>query len=258
MAFAIKCWSKSSYLILLLLTFANMKTAVITGATKGIGKAIAEMFLRKGFSLAICARTQSDLDFLEKQWQREFPLQKVLTRAVDMGDKDAVKSFGAAVLEHFPEGSDVLVNNAGLFFPGNLADEPEGRLEELMQVHVFGAYYLSRVFLPKMKEKKAGHIFNICSVASLHAYPNGGAYGIAKYALMGFTDNLRQELMGDNIKVTAVTPGAVWTDSWKNSGFAEERLMDVADVAKMIEATYDLSGRANVDNIVIRPQLGDL
>lgn len=240
------------------LIFASMKTAVITGATKGIGKAVAEKFLEKGFSIAFCARTKATVDSLKESWQAEYPTQKILALSVDMRNVEEVKSFATQARQAFPAGIDVLVNNAGLFFPGNLADEPEGQLEELMQLHVFSAYHLTRSLLPEMKKNKRGHIFNLCSVASLHAYPNGGSYGITKYALMGFSENLRFELTGKNIKVTAVTPGAVWTDSWKGAGVSENRIMQASDIAKMIWAAYNLSDQANVDNIIIRPQAGDL
>ena len=223
-----------------------------------MGKAVAEMFLSKGFSVAVCARTEKDLHQLKKAWQTQYPSQIVLALPVDMRDTQSVKDFGEQIKQQFPQGINVLVNNAGLFFPGRLADEPEGRLEELMHLHVFSAYHLTRSLLPLMIANRNGHIFNMCSVASLHAYPNGGAYSITKYALMGFSENLRHELMNQHIKVTAITPGAVWTNSWKESGVAEERIMDVDDIAKMVWAAYDLSDRANVDNIIIRPQLGDV
>jgi short-subunit dehydrogenase len=161
------------------------------------------------------------------------------------------------VLNNFPR-IDILVNNAGLFFPGALATEPDDQLENLMQTNVYSAYHLTRAFLPTMKQQKSGHIFNMCSVASLRAYPNGGAYSITKYALLGFSENLRYELMGDGIKVTAISPGAVWTNSWSGSGVAPERIMKAADVAEILWTTYNLSAQATVEHIVLRPQLGDL
>jgi short-subunit dehydrogenase len=109
-----------------------------------------------------------------------------------------------------------------------------------------------------MKAAKAGHIFNLCSVASLAAYPGGGAYSISKFALLGFSKNLRNELKEHGIKVTAVIPGAAYTDSWKSSGISEERFMQAADIAKMVYAASQLSPQAAVEEIVMRPQLGDL
>jgi short-subunit dehydrogenase len=109
-----------------------------------------------------------------------------------------------------------------------------------------------------MMAEKSGHIFTICSIASLAAYPNGGAYSISKFALLGLTKNLRRELMPHNIKVTAIIPGAVYTDSWKGSGVEVNRIMEVEDIASLIYHTSRLSPQATVEEIVIRPQLGDL
>lgn len=234
-----------------------MRHAIITGGTQGIGRAIAEKLLQEGFSVAICARTKTDLDTLNKEWSSKYAGQQVVTYCADMGNSDEVKAFGAYVLEHFPK-VDILVNNAGIFFPGNLADEEEGHLETLMSVNMFSAYHITRAILPAMKNKQSGHIFNICSVASLKAYPNGGSYGITKYALLGFSENLRYELMPDNIKVTALCPGATYTNSWKGAGLPEERFMRAEDVADMLWGAYVLSAGAVVETIVMRPLKGDL
>jgi short-subunit dehydrogenase len=234
-----------------------MPTAVITGATKGIGRAIAEKLLREGFDVAVCARSTNNLRDLHNDWQRDFPERKIFMQNVDVQDKIRVKDFARNVLNNFSR-IDILVNNAGLFFPGALATEPDDQLENLMHTNVYSAYHLTRAFLPTMKQQKSGHIFNMCSVASLRAYPNGGAYSITKYALLGFSENLRYELMGDGIKVTAISPGAVWTNSWSGSGVAPERIMKAADVAEILWTTYNLSAQATVEHIVLRPQLGDL
>ena len=153
---------------------------------------------------------------------------------------------------------DILVNNVGTYIPGNVSDEPDGALEEMLEVNLFSAYHTTRALLPRMKADKTGHIFTICSIASLAAYPGGGAYGISKYALLGFTKNLRHELKEHGIKVTAIIPGAVYTDPWKGSGVPEERIMEDRDIAKMIYACSQLSMQAVVEEIVVRPQLGDL
>jgi short-subunit dehydrogenase len=152
----------------------------------------------------------------------------------------------------------VLINNAGTFIQGNVTDESDGALEQMLNVNLYSAYYTTRAVVPRMKSQHSGHIFTICSIASLAAYPGGGAYSISKFALLGFTKNLRQELKEHGIKVTAVIPGAVYTDSWKGSGVAEERIMEAEDIAKTIFAASQLSPQAVVEEIVLRPQLGDL
>lgn len=234
-----------------------MPYAIVTGATQGIGKAIAEKFLGEGFSVSVCARSRNDLHRVEMEWKEKYPAAEIIACSADLSVKQDVLHFAKQTLERFPV-IDVLVNNAGLYFPGRLADEPEGHMETLMNVNFYSAYHLTRQVLPAMKQKKAGHIFNMCSVASLKAYPNGGAYSITKYAMLGFSDNLRHELMPDNIKVTAISPGATHSRSWEGSNIAEGRIMQATDVANMVWAAYNLSPAANVEHIVIRPQQGDL
>jgi short-subunit dehydrogenase len=109
-----------------------------------------------------------------------------------------------------------------------------------------------------MMARKRGHIFNICSIASLNAYPNGGSYSISKFALLGFSKNLREELKPHGIKVTAVCPGATMTDSWAGSNIDPKRIMEAEDVAKIIFTASQLSPMADVEDIIMRPQLGDL
>lgn len=233
-----------------------MPYAIVTGATQGIGKAIAEKFLSQGFSVAICARSTADLQDLAYQWKQQYPDAQVLALDVDMTQKEEVLAFADKVLAAFPT-IDVLVNNAGAYYPGKLADEPDGQLEQLMSLNMYSAYHLTRKVLPAIKQNGSGHIFNICSVAALKAYPNGGAYSITKYALLGFSDNLRLELTPDNIKVTSICPGATYSRSWGDS-VDPNRIMKPEDIADTIWSAYSLSPQANIDTIVIRPQQGDL
>ena len=232
---------------------------VITGASKGIGKSIAERFAedKQGHSLFLCARNNEMLQVTGKELQGRFPRTSVFTKACDMGDKDEVKKFASWITEQ-AERIDVIVNNAGPFIPGNVMDEDDGALEQMMAVHLFGAYHLTRMLLPGMIRQKSGHIFNICSIASLQAYPGGGSYSISKYALAGFSKNLRHEMKPYGIKVTTVYPGAAYTDSWQGAGIEPDRIMRADDIAKMIYTATQLSPQACVEDIIIRPQLGDV
>lgn len=232
---------------------------VITGASRGLGKAIAEKFAddKQGHTLLLCARNKETLELTGKELQGRFPRTTILTKAFDLSDKSQVQQFASWVLEKGQK-TDVLVNNAGVFIPGNVHDEEEGVLEKLIEVNLYSPYHLTRLLLPSMIKQKSGHIFNICSIASLQAYRNGGAYSISKFALAGFSKNLREEMKPNGIKVTAVYPGAAYTDSWKRSGIDPKRIMEAADIAKMIYAATQLSLQACVEDIIIRPQLGDL
>ncbi len=228
-----------------------MPNAIISGATHGIGKAIAEKFLQEGFSIAICARSEKDLAAAEAYWNEAYPAASIFTFAADLGNKKEAFAFGNFCLAQM-ETIDALVNNAGIFLPGSIAEEPDGQLEKMMDVNLFSAYHLTRQILPKMKAQQQGHIFNICSVASLMAYENGGAYSITKYALQGFSENLRLELMPHGVKVTALMPGATWSRSWEHSGLPESRLMQANDVADAVWMAFDLSKNTVVETIVLR------
>jgi short-subunit dehydrogenase len=153
---------------------------------------------------------------------------------------------------------EILINNAGVFTPGMIDEEADGALEMMINTNLYSAYHLTRAVLPQMKAVKKGYIFNICSIASLTAYANGGSYSISKFALYGMTKVLREELKKDNIKVTAVLPGATFTSSWEGVDLPEERFIKSEDVADLIWATYSLSDRTVVEDLLIRPQLGDL
>jgi short-subunit dehydrogenase len=168
-----------------------------------------------------------------------------------------VENFADFILHHTRH-IDILVNNAGIFLPGNILQEDEGNFQHIMDTNVKSVYTLCRRLVPLMKNDLKGHIFNICSVASLKAYPNGGSYSISKFALYGLTQNLRHELKEFNVKVTAVIPGATWTDSWSQSGIPRERFMEAEDIALMIYQATQLSAGAVVEEIVMRPQLGDI
>jgi short-subunit dehydrogenase len=231
--------------------------AVITGASRGIGKSTARIFALNGYDLYLCSKNEENLFQTIEEIKKDFPNISVNGKAFDLGNKQQAQLFGGWVNAN-ADAVDVLVNNAGNFIQGNVSDEPDDALEEMIQVNLFSAYHLTRTLLPKMKSAKSGHIFTLCSIASLAAYPNGGSYSISKFALLGFTKNLRRELQAYGIKVTAIIPGAAYTDSWKGSGVPEQRLMEANDIAKVIYDATLLSPQAVVEEIIIRPQLGDL
>ena len=232
---------------------------VITGASKGLGKAIAEAFANdgQGHSFFLCARNLAELEKTAKDLQDRFPQNKMYTKTCDVSDKTALQKFVQFINDHTAK-VDILVNNAGIYLPGSAYGEDDGMLEKLMEVNLYSAYHLTRMILPVMLKERSGHIFNICSIASLIAYPNGGAYSISKFALYGFSKNLREEMKPHGIKVTHVLPGAAYTDSWSGSGIDPKRIMEAADVAQMVYAAAQLSPQACVEEIILRPQLGDL
>ncbi|HSN09327.1 MAG TPA: SDR family NAD(P)-dependent oxidoreductase [Hanamia sp.] len=229
---------------------------VITGASKGMGKAMAEKFAAGKNNIFICSRNEQQLAETAAELIQKYnsPIQYF---AADLSKKDEVLKFANWLLGKNMD-IDILINNAGQFVQGSVYNEPEGNLEQMIDINLYCAYHLTRALMPQMIKNKSGHIFNICSIAALKAYDNGGSYSISKFALMGFSKNLREEMKPFNIKVTAVFPGAVFTSSWEGAGIKPERIMEVDDVANMIYATSLLSPQACVEDIVIRPLLGDL
>jgi short-subunit dehydrogenase len=237
-------------------TGVGAKAVLITGASRGIGKAIAEIFVANNHSLFLSSRNEVALYNTMEELLAKYPGTSIKAKAFDLSKKEQAKALGNWCLGFAVP--DVLVNNAGLFEPGSVHSEPDELLENQLATNLYSAYHLTRTVLPDMMKRKSGHIINICSVASLHAYHNGGAYSISKYALHGFSKNLREEMKPHGIKVTAIHPGAVMTDSWGDFDNSSGRIMEAADIARMVYAITQLSPSACVEDLVMRPQLGDL
>ncbi len=231
--------------------------AVITGASKGIGKAVSLYLADKSYDLAICARNKKDLMAFHDELKEKFPKINVFSMVADMSKKEDIANFTQMINNHFKT-LEVLVNNAGIYVPGEVHKEEEGVLEKLTEVNVYGPYRLTRALMPYFLKQQNGYIFNICSVASLLAYPNGGSYSITKFALHGFTKVLREELKDKGVKVCGIFPGATWSNSWAGVDLPKERLMEAEDIAKAIGLQLELSPSAVMEDIILRPQLGDL
>ncbi|HET7118651.1 MAG TPA: SDR family oxidoreductase [Hanamia sp.] len=229
---------------------------VISGASKGMGKAIAERFAAEKNNIFICSRNEKELAGTAQEINSKYE-NTVKYFPADLADKNDVLKFTDWILAQ-TDTIDILINNAGQFLPGSIYNEEEGTLEKMISINLFSAYYLTRALLPAMMKKKSGHIFNMSSIAALSAYKNGGSYSISKCAIMSFSKNLREEMKPFNIKVTTVYPGAVYTSSWSGSGVLPSRIMEVDDISNMIYAASLLSPQACVEDIIIRPLQGDL
>ena len=233
------------------------KTVVVTGCTKGIGLAVAKAFASAGYQVAGCARNMAELAALKQELHQINSMGIHTLLPCDVSDTPQLKQFIAQVNQVY-QSVQVLVNNAGVFLPGSLITEADGVLENLLQTNVTSAYHVTRGVLPGMLQNKSGHVFNICSIASLQAYDAGASYTISKFALLGFSKQLRHETKGTGVKVTALMLGATLTNSWAGADLPEERFIKSEDVAQTILGVCELSNHADVEEIVIRPQLGDI
>lgn len=232
------------------------KTAVITGGTKGIGRALAETFASHGFNIITCSRNMEELEILKQQMEEKYSVQ-VSVFKVDMSKKEEVTAFGKSITKE-SDHVNVLINNAGVFIPGQIHTEEDGVMEQMMHTNLYSAYYLSRSIVSGMKEKRNGHIFNICSTASFMPYVNGGSYCISKFAMLGFSKVLREEMKEFDVRVTSIMPGATMSASWEGVDLPEERFMKAEDVALAVYNAYQMSDRTVIEEIVMRPQLGDI
>ncbi|MDH5382064.1 MAG: SDR family oxidoreductase [Cyclobacteriaceae bacterium] len=234
----------------------DKRLIVISGGSKGIGKAIIESFAANGFDIATFSRNEKEINNLKKEVEKEYNVS-VFVKAIDITNREEVNKFAADVLKLYQHPT-VLVNNAGIFTPGQIQNEADGVLEDTMNVNLNGSYYLTRAFLPSMIKAKKGHVFTMCSIASITAYTNSGSYCISKFALLGFNKVLREEMKEHNIKVTSILPGATYTASWEGAGIPEDRFMSSKDIADTVWAAYNLGPQAVVEEIVLRPILGDI
>ncbi len=226
----------------------SSKLAVITGGSKGIGRSLVEKFCKEGYDVVTCARDAHNLNAMKMSLEK---LGGMITGGfVDMSNRPEVLSFANTIIE-MDRKVDVLINNVGLFIPGSIIDEPEGQLETQMETNLYSAYYLTRELLPIMQ---TGHIFNICSTASIAPYKNGSSYSITKYALLGFSHNLREEVKEQGIRVTAVLPGNTLTPSWGETDIPENKFIKSGDVADTIYSLVQLSNTTDVEQVLIQPQ----
>lgn len=232
------------------------KSILVTGGTKGIGRAIIERFANEGFDVITCARNEEELAALRASLEENHALIHVLAVKADLSKKEEVLAFAEKVKAFGVP--NVLVNNTGVFLPGAILDEPDGNFELMMNTNLYSAYYLTRALIDGMVTRKSGHIFSMGSIAGLTAYANGGSYAISKWAMLGMTKCLREELKNDHIKVTSILPGATYTSSWEGVDLPEERFMKAEDVAESVWSAYNLSPQTVVEELVIRPQLGDI
>lgn len=231
--------------------------AIVTGATKGIGRAVVKHLAANNYNVVLCARNEKELDALLDELRETYPKLSFYGMKADMEYMSEVKEFADFSIKSLGS-ADVLVNNAGLYIPSELLQEEESSLERQMKVNVYAPHYLSKFIAENMKLKSSGHIINICSIASINPVISAGSYSISKAALLSLTKVLRETLMPFGIKVTAILPGATLTDSWSGTTLPSERFVSSDDVAASIINCLQMSAGANIDELIIRPLKGEI
>ncbi|MEB0261167.1 SDR family oxidoreductase [Mucilaginibacter sp. 10I4] len=234
-----------------------MKNALITAATKGIGRAVSIAFAKQGINLSICSRNEQDLLNFKQELQGINPQITVITMVTDCSKRDELINF-AVFTEKKLGFVDIIVNNVGMYKHVSILNDSEDSFQKQIDTNLLPAYELYRFFGKTMVSVGKGHIFNICSVAAINPVVEAGMYSVTKYALLGLNKVMRLETQGHGVKVTAVIPGSTLTDSWNGIEVDKSTMVLPEDVASAIVNILNMSAGANVDEVVIKPAPGQI
>ena len=238
-------------------TSPRAPVVVITGASQGIGAAIARAFAAgiPGVRLALVARTSSNLALVARDCASLGASAGVFP--CDVSDEQSVAALEPAVRRRFGT-ADVLVNNAGKYFGAPFLSTSVADFDRMLSANLRSLFLVTRAFAPAMVSRRRGDIFNMGSIAGLTAYKGSPAYAAAKFGVTGLSKAMRDEFKDKGVRVCCVYPGATVSPSWKGSGVPATRMMPAEDVAAAFLALYKMTRRTVVEEIVLRPQLGDL
>lgn len=230
---------------------------LVTGASQGIGAAMASLFATElpGVRLALVARNMKRLGAVARACTKRGA--KVEIFGCDVANAASVEMMATEVARRCGA-PDVLINNAGAFTMAPFAETSLAQFDDMIAVNLRSAFLVTQAFLPAMLKRKTGDIFFMSSIAGLGAYPNAAAYCAAKFGVTGLAKVLRAETKPHGIRVCCVHPGATWSPSWEKSSVKPDRIMPAEDIARAILDVYRLGRRSVVEEIVLRPQLGDV
>jgi 3-hydroxy acid dehydrogenase / malonic semialdehyde reductase len=235
------------------------KTALITGATSGIGRATAHEFAKHGINLVLCGRRQQRLDSIEKALSRE---TDVHTLNFDVRDREKTLNAIATLPKEFQD-IDILINNAGNAH--GLDPIQSGSLDDwdaMMDINVKGLLYVSKAVIPNMTVRQSGHIINIGSSAGKEVYPKGNVYCASKHAVLAITEGMRIDLNPFGIKVSAINPGLVETefsqvrfkgDSVADNVYKGYKALQAQDIAEIIHFTVTRPAHVNLADVLVFP-----
>jgi len=228
------------------------KLAVVTGGTRGIGRAIAERLLREGAAVAICGRSNQSVETALGALR---PLGRVIGFAADVSRVDQVSAFFAAVDREFG-GLDILVNNAGKGVFGKVADLTPDEWRANIELNLNGPFYCSREALGRFRKRGGGFIVNISSLAGKNPFSGGAGYNASKFGLNGFSEALMLDHRYDNVRVASIMPGSVDTGF---SGGPSDRSGDTSwmiapeDVAEAVAMVLRMPARTMISRVEMRP-----
>ena len=229
----------------------NGKTALITGAGKGLGKAIALALAAEGVNLGLLARTEADLIAVAEKAKKINNDINVVYTTADITSNEQITT-AVATLKNTLGDIDILINNAGVGVFGKFLDLSVEQWENIVKTNIFGAYYATRAVLAEMKDRKSGDIVNISSSAGLKGAPLTSAYSASKFGLIGMSESLMQEVRKDNIRVFTMTPSTISTDMAKNLNLTDgnpDTTLQPEDFAELLVGHLKLPRRALVKDV---------
>lgn len=227
------------------------KVAIVTGATKGIGYAIAEALASAGASVFVTARDQAEVSAAVEKLSKH---GRVAGGDCDVRNEKQVRSI-LADCERVFGGVDILINNAGIGFFGKTVEEvPPDEFRATIETNLLGVYYACHYTIPLMKKRGGGYIINISSLAGQNAHPRMAAYNASKFALNGFSESLMQEVRHDNIKVSYICPGSVNTE-FGGDTVSDEKAWQLQpdDIAQVVMDLFAMDARALPSKVELRP-----
>jgi len=229
----------------------NSQIAVVTGAGRGIGAAIARRLALLGATVVLCGRTRSHLQDTADAISREGGKSEIAE--CDVTDLSALDQLASRVKDGYGR-LDILVNNAGIGgFSTPLFQLPPDDWDRILNTNLRGVYYAIRAFAPMMIQAKRGHIINISSLAGKNALPNGAAYAASKWGLNGLTYSVAEELRSHNIRVSVICPGSVDTSLSPHAGKDKGKMLQPEDVAHAVEMLVTQAPQSFISEVLLRP-----
>jgi 3-oxoacyl-[acyl-carrier protein] reductase len=228
------------------------KIALITGASRGIGLAIAKSLGRLGAHLSVCARDAKKLESAARELERE--ATKVLAIAADVSRPGDIASLVQKTTQSLGP-IEILVNNAGIGYFGPAQEAAEANWDSVLDTNLKSVFLLSKAVAPGMIERRSGHIINIASLAGKNAFAGGGIYCASKWGLLGLTQCMAEDLRGYGIRVSAVCPGSVATDFGPHTGKDPRKLLQPEDIAHAVETLVTQAPQSFISEILLRPTM---
>ncbi len=222
---------------------------LITGASQGLGEAIATQLAQKGHSLILIARNKEKLERISEKLSLNTTVKII---AADLSLTSSIKNIAESFTKE--DSPDVLINNLGIFRPGKASNLKIEEIKAQLELNLYVAVQLTNELLPHFKAKGKGQVFNIGSVASHSAISTSAAYSISKHALKAWNDSLREEVREDGIKVTSIFPSSINTSSWKGvKGVDTSKMIQKEDIAQLIATMIELGDATLIEEVRLSP-----